>query len=738
MSTSAALDRRRLLCLGACGMVSVSLSGLSACGGGDAADPDGGGGTGDGGGGGGTAGSLEGNGVAAAGTPGAPVSAGERSAALDSVSTKVMALVGTDGHYDAAAAARQLAASSAFQRVGVSAATGSAWAVFTDGRRLLIPNQPAAGGAAPAAAPRKPASARRQPAADADALPGLLAPRQFRHLDMFGELPLLDIDHVTRRWVNSDTLPDLRRIAAGRGFDVVNLSDRVARTDGPETGVEGLRQVGGDGVLFINGYGGEVTADDFGCGAISTTTPVSDAGDAAYAGDLDAARLTYMMPVVRVGNTWGHRKVYAITPEFARFHRWSFPPNSIAILNVSGGGQTRHWQSLLGAAGMDALMTWDRPVLLERMLAFVEDLMHLCLATNTFAGERFDLEVPPRLRAYGIGETVEFLMAHGLTAEPFGADQIAYFPSNQPTRFVNTLVPTTAYALIDDTRGTWQLNGLFGRHDGGHVASGKELGRFAEPLLAQAAEPPVKGIEQMLVNEWQGDTIHGDLGDFDCGYLQVINGGRSSNVVRITRWKIPFRLTTTISGGLKLETRVEVQLRADIRGWRLHFREVAGSRNLVAIPLFNRRGAGADYTASGEIAHTVDGVTTTLSWLGSGRFGEVPGASTVSFGATLDWVRRVCTGTLLALGGTHQQREVRRRGQELLSDRTIDVPFVVSAPASPEVPLELQFDSHWDLAAGSYRLAPIPKQLLGERTQETVLSWPQVSAEFPPSSDEGT
>ena len=737
MSASHVIDRRRLLCLGAWGMVSVSLTGLTACGGSNGGDvPAGGGATG--------AGGDGDNGIAAGGTPGAALSPAQRSAALDRVSTTVIGLIGTDGHFDAAAVVQQLATSAAFQRVGVSAATGNAWAVFTDGRRLLIPNHPSAR-VATSSALRSGALARpdRSTAlalgrlyteADSSALPGLLASRQFRHLDMFDSVPLLDIDHITRRWVDMQTLGDIRRIAAGRGFDVVNTSDHAPRTDGPETGVEGLRQVGGDGVLFVNGYGAEVTGEAFGCGAISTTTLVTEASDVTFAADLDAARLTYMIPIVPVGTGWALRRVYAITPEFARFYGWNFPLNSIGIFNVTGGGQTRHWQSLLGAAGMVTLLTWDRPVSLARMLAFVEDLMHLCLATNTLEGNRFELQVPPRLRAYGIGEALEFLWLNRLTTDGLGADQIAYFPAADSTRYVNTLVPTTAFALIDDTRSTWSLGGLFGRSDGGRVASGKTLSRFTESLLTQAADPPVNGIDEMSINEWQSDQIDCDLGDFDCGYLQVFNGGRCSNVVRITRWKIPFTFTTTVTGGLKLEVTIEVQLRVDIRGWRVHFRrEVPGSRNLIGMPMFNRRGAVGDFTASGEISRTVGEVTTTVSWIGAGSFNAPPGATDVRFGGTLDWVRRVCTGTVVGFGGQYQEREVRRRDAELLSDDTNNVQF-----GALDATVDLVFDSHADLSAGIFRFPSEPRELLGERTREVVLTWPKVVAEYPPSPDEGT
>lgn len=728
--TKPTIDRRRLLTLGGWGMVSLSLSGLAGCGGGDGDPPAPGGG-----GGGGRPVGFEGEGIAAAGVTGAPVSVAERGAALDRVVAAVQGMASVNGRFDAVALVQQLAASSAFQRVGLSANMDNAWAVFTDGRRLLIPNnhQPL-----PAPAPVLKAALRvaalgreRRAAQEGDPYPALLVGGQLRHLDMMGDIPLMDVRHVTQNWVDADTLPGLRRIAAGRGFDVVNLSPNALRTDGPETGIDGLMQVRGDGVLFVNGFGAEVTAADFGCSAISTTTPASEANEARYAAALDASELVYMTPLVGQDRQWVCQKLLAITPDFARAHGWSFPLNSIGIFNVTGGGLTRHWQSLLGAAGMDTLMTWDRPVSIQRMLAYVEDFFHLSLGTNRLGGDPHGLSDTPRLRAYGIEETVEFLSLKGLADDQSGKDQIAYFPSSAATRYVNTLIPSIDLALIDDVHGKFSLGGLFGESNGGRVMHGQALSRFDEPLLAKAADPQVTGMNTLMIDSWEGNHIEGSLDGFDAGFLQVLNGRRCSNAVQVTRWTIPLLVTRTLAGGLRLTVTMEMQFRADVRPWRLQLRDVPGERAVVQMPLYNRRNPMGRHVATGEISQLADGITTTVSWTGTGQFGDGPPPSMLSLSGVLDWVNRSFSGTLLAFGGSHEEREVRRRDEEVLSDSTAMVSY------GAEASITLLFDNAWNLIAGSYPLPTETRQLLGSRVQETMLSWPAVIAEFPPSLTEG-
>ncbi len=752
VAASSTLVRRRLLALGG-GM--LLLTSLTGCGGGGdggtgpgAPGGGGGGGGGDGGGGGGGGGAtpdgpLGGNGIPGAGTAGAAVSPAARSAALEVVVATAQALTDAEGHIDADTLARTLAASSAFQRVGVSDEDGNTWAVFTDGRRLVVPNPPAVeamGAASTAAAPggRRQALAaggRSRALSSGDQLPALLAGRQYRHLDTVGPVPPMEVLHVTRNWVDHDTLPSLRRMADGVGFEVINTSAIAPRTDGEETGVDALRQVQGDGVLFLTGLGATIPAEGFECGALNTTTAVSTAADAAYADDLAQGRLVYSVASSGLDGGRTTRAVYAITPDFARASGWSFPAESLVIFNVCGGGIVRHWQGALGAAGALSLLSWAGPVPVRRLLAFAEDLIHLLLASNTLDGLRFNLRTPPRQRAYGLGEALEFMEHNGLTSADgeVGAGALAYFPSQMSNRYVNTLVPSIAYALIKEERETWEINGLFGRSDVGQVMSGRSLGRFNEPLLEQAADPPVQGGLPLSINDWQGDYIVGSLHNFECGYLQVHNGGRVSNVVRITRWKIPLTLTTTLTGGLVRTVTVEVQLRADVRGWRLEFGERPGDRSQAPIVLGARRGAVADYEAHGEISRTEDQVTTTITWSGNGRIdGAVP-PNVLSFGGALTWASRQLSAAFVAVGGSYEQREVRRRGAEVLMDRTTSYPF----GAGVDGLLTLHFDQAWNLTAGEQRGPETTVNLLGERVQQTVLRWPAVVAEYPPVDDEG-
>jgi hypothetical protein len=52
------------------------------------------------------------------------------------------------------------------------------------------------------------------------------------------------------------------------------------------------------------------------------------------------------------------------------------------------------------------------------------------------------------------------------------------------------------------------------------------------------------------------------------GYVQVVNGGRCSNVVPVTHWEIPIQAVLSIDE-LTLTTTITVRMRADVHGWRL-------------------------------------------------------------------------------------------------------------------------------------------------------------------------
>lgn len=748
MSSANELTRRRLLALGGYGMVAVSLPWLPGCGGG------GGSGGAPGAGGGPPATGFEGNGVAGAGSPGAPVSAAQRAAALDAV-TAAIAPAAAGSRFDSVALAGQLRAMTAFQRVGISASRQNVWALFTDGRPLVVPNNllptgAAAGLVVPAAAPARTARAlaaapRRPAAASEDLLPSLLTQAQYRQLDMFGEVPTsaaVDAAHLCRDFVSQETLPQLRRMAVGRGF-VLPASQLVEPPDrGHDNGVDGLRMLSGDGVFFLTACSAEVGADGAQQNVICVDTPATEANEARYQAELAAGLLTYAVVLRGAGGQWVPHKCLAITPAFARSN-WSFPVESLAILNLTGGSILPDWAAVLSACGLKNVLTWDRPVSWRRMLAFADDLLQLLLATNNMDGNAVTQAIEPRLRCYGVGESLSYLVGRHLTDDAEGVSQANYLQASSSLEYVNTLLPTIDYVNIDEGRAVIELVGQFG-HPQGAVAearySGSPPAAFTEPLLGRAADGPLGGIDVLQGPLWQGDLIQSSTelqALMRGGYIQVQNGGRCSNAVQITHWEIPMRAVSTITGGLTQDITATLHLRADVRGHRMA-PDGARGNNRVLLPLSTTVESRADYVASGEISQTVSGVTTTITWSGGGSVGNTLGALLVVGSGLLDWSTRRMIFSLAVLGGPpHQERTVKQRGPEILSDVTVDRTVSLAAAVTGAGLLELSFDQGWVLQAGNLELATSVVELLGIRVHTTVLSWPPVTPQYAPEATVG-
>ncbi len=101
------------------------------------------------------------------------------------------------------------------------------------------------------------------------------------------------------------------------------------------------------------------------------------------------------------------------------------------------------------------------------------------------------------------------------------------------------------------------------------------------------------------------------------GYVQVVNGGRCSNVVPVTHWEIPIQAVLSIDE-LTLTTTITVRMRADVHGWRLEPDAYARNsipQGFLAASVHSR----ADFSASGSISR-YDASTrtrTTITWSGT-------------------------------------------------------------------------------------------------------------------------
>lgn len=732
--------RRSFLAWAGQGMVLLSAGGLVACG----SDDDGGAG-----------GSSDG--TPGSGSPGAAVSPELRAATLETVRGSVASLAAGGASFDSAALVTAMQALPGLERVGASSRMGNVWARFTDGRMLVVPNnlEPAAAVAAPTAAQ----SQRRRALEAGDDLPSLLVAQQYRQLDMLGQVPVgssPDAAHLCLDVVSAETLPNLRKMAVGRGFTLPAIQTNDAPDVGLDNGVTGLSGLSGDGVFFITACAAQSGSDDSPRTVICTGTLATEANLARHETDLDSGLLTYAVAMRGTHGAWEPVSCLAIGSEFASLN-WSFPSESIGIFNLTGGGSLSDWIPVLNRAGLRHILGWEQAVSWQRLLAFADDLIQLNMATNNLDGRLLTQKAEPRLRAYGMGETLGHLINRGLSAGPGGGNAAFYLQERTAALYVNTLLPTIDYALIREGLLEFELVGQFGRRADtqgvtARIATALSEGpHFAERLLSRAADSPLQGIDALRDPLWKGDLLQTVLDEDQLargGYVQVFNGGRCSNVVPITHWQIPFQAVTTIDE-LILTITITIHVRLDVHGWRLE--PEAQPRNGapqtgVESSVLSR----ADYSASGQISQ-YDASTrtrTTIYWSGGGGIGNAIGAVLVALGGALGWDNRRLSPLSLSVqgGGVHQQRKLVEQfdiNGALLrsSDDTVDVPVALAvAGVGTQGLLELGFDAQWKLQGGSFDLLPQDSNILPappQRVRRTRVSWPAVEPDFPPRDDYG-
>lgn len=770
-------DRRRFLALSAQGMVLLSTATLGACGGGGG-DESGapGGGAGGGAGGGSTPADFSGDGAPAAGSAGAAVSPDARVATLGAVRDLVAGSAAGSARFDNTAVARAMLALPALQRVGISSRMGNVWARFTDGRLLVVPNnlEPgAATGALASSAPlasatstqARPMAANKRIAADgggAFELPSLLVAQQYRQLDMFGSVPVgssPDAAHLCLDFVGPQTLPELRAMAVGRGFTLPAIQTAQPPDVGTDNGVDGLSSVSGDGVFFITGCAAQAGNDTSPRTVICTATRATADNLARHEAELNSGLLVHAVAMRGVAGVWQSVECIAITAEFIEARGWQFPVESLGIFNLTGGASLSDWIAPLNRAGLRHILGWQQAVSWQRMLAFADDLIQLNLATNNFAGTVVRQVAEPRLRAYGMGESLGYLIQRGLVAGP----AIFYLQERTPALYVNVLVPTITYALIREGRMEFELNGQFGhRADTFDSVSGNtvtarivhaqsEGGPFSERLLVRAADPLLPGSQTLADPPWRAELLQTPLDMQQLargGYIQVVNGGRCSNVVPITHWEIPFQAVTTIDE-LTLTVTVTIRLRADVHGWRLDPPALPRNGNPQSA-MESSVHSRADFSAGGTISRNEASTrtTTTINWSGGGAVANAIGSFFVSLGGLLTWDTRVLSFVSLSVqgGGVHQQRKVVEQfdvnGQVIRrTDETVDVPVSLTAfGPGAQGALELGFDDQWNLRPGQFDMLPVNDSILSappQRVRRTRVSWPAVTPDFPPRADYG-
>lgn len=713
------------------------------------------------------------------GTQGTAVTAAQRAAALAGIEAEFDRLVGTGTAFDPAAMVSFLQQQPAFHEVGYTPASGCAWAVFTDGRRVLVINNlglsapsamPSAVQIAPSRIAFRSSAVQGSMVAAAATLPGqddpLVTRSTFRLINMWDgsafwqTYPVIDYLHVCEEWVDADTIPRIGRIAQGLGFTMVQPDILV----GHHGTVEGLKTVAGDGVFFLTGSGGYMETSTGRVSGICTRTPASFDG-VGYDADHASGSLIYAVAVDDVMP--GARSFHAITPRFIQQYGWSFPMESLVFLNTTGGG-IGDWIIPLSDANAGRVMGWTDATEARTLLGVGQDFFELALATNNVSPSWIDPTTEPRLRAYGLGETHDYLSRRGLifTGAGSGTSRLEMESGSFPARWVNQLRPSIEFVGVVESSlplqpGEIMLQGQFGLESGSPKikigAESQEIrdgtpgnGLVAE--LAKVADQPLSGItDELSIIEWRSTFIRVNLplpGQRQAGMIQVwlddafsldLAPNRYSNIVHLTRWTIPFQINRTINGTTLLRSvTMEVSIRAFVSGYRL-WPDQSLDEQWQAVTISNMADFGVGWTASGSASRTEAGNTTTVRWSGTGGFDRNSDTVHASLTGML-WIkeRRLnCALDMYVFDGLLRSTDGDTPVPSLFRVGTQEADPAPSVPPLMGGPLSLFFEENWTLRSGSLIIPDNAESELGYENCQTQITWPSVTPEFPPEPDRG-
>lgn len=716
------------------------------------------------------------------GTKGTPVSETLRASTFSSVQAEFDRLVGSGTRFDPTAMVAFLSQQPAFHEVGYTPASDCAWAIFTDGRKLMLINS-----VDPSTATVPPVTATVGSAqAQAIQIPGLppaalsvldswedperpkLVKPQFRLINMWENAhfwtvqPLMDYLHVTQGWVDADTIPGIGRIANGLGFDLIeqgvmpNLGFTVDRSRIGE--VEELLSISGDGVFFLTGSAGYFNTSEENVAAICTSTRRGQAIEGSYETDFANGALCYAM--ARDHLDPGSQTYLAFTPQFTRNHSWSFPEESLVFLNVTGGG-IGQWLDAMLAAGAGLIMGWEDAPQQRTMLGVAQDFFELALATNRIGTDIVRLQNEPRLRSYGVGVTQDFLSRHHLLDTDTGngvKNHMLRFPgATRP--YIAQLRPSIEWITVVEDLDELLIQGQFGDDINSVLDEGVRIGSDTReirdpnsgaliPELDLVADKPLDSVDGFEILEWRPFTIRvrgKSKSGRETGMVQVWQAKRYSNIVHLTRWKIPFQITRTVGGRFQRSVTMEVSIRAFVSGYRLwpdqDLRELWPMTSAISSP-----NGLVGWSASGSESQTISGETTTIGWSGAGNFSvsEMPLRYFRLEGMLLVNAKQLDCSLAMGVANGLIIRTTTSEGTiEVPVDFDIKTPAVEPGFYPNGLPktgaFSIHFDDSWRLLAGSIIFPDTEEStpFSNNSNCETQIIWSDSVPEFPPEMNRG-
>jgi len=738
----------------------AGAAGLAACGGGstdESAGNGGGGGNPPGGGGGGVqpADPVPGTSSAGKGVAGAPVTPAQRLAALSALETKLDELFdATTGRASAGQMLAWLAEQDAFQTIGYSA-TRDVYAIFTDGRPILIATNLRIGTDGVSDGPPLVATGEREthaarPTERAAALTSFEAgvpSKQFRFLNTWYTE---GVTWPTDTWCipnsSMDYVDSISFNMPRFGYELVG-GDEALKASGLMVDVELLKNVKNDGVFFWATHGGML--DPAGGNIIQGLMTSTDATQAAvevdYADEFTDGTLIYYTGPLCPGGLCAVREMrpqtrLAITPKWIKKYRWAFGEHSMVFVNACASANGAMKQAFLDA-GASVYLGWNNPVRAWAMCGAALDFFSLMLGLNENRGGIY-----PKQRPYDWGQVLFHLQAHTQAAYYLdvedGIVQLeATLNTAVPAGFL-CLRPSIYWNAFDEALSELHLiGGVFGTHPG-TAAIGTDMPCDLNCLgYGNQSDFKLTGAVPLTVKAWQSQDVVLQVpreGPGSVGIVQVDVDGRYSNGTQLTRISLPLKATQAHGGSLSVQVDGQLSIRGDFRGVRLD--PIQDLTYMPVVPCLSPASVRGIFTANGTYTYSEGDSTVQVKWSGSGNVvpPALPAGSTFLYGEISPKERSGLF--LISLSGTGIVETVTVTTPGLPdSVSTREITFTIETQPGQTKPytLAVQFTPAYTAGAVTHSYVQPAASRYNQADLATTIMCGPFTSEFPPEETRG-
>ena len=698
------------------------------------------------------------------GVPGTPVTPAQRAEALDALNAKLNQLYdSTRGIASPAGALAWLEQQDAYQTIGFSA-TRNVYAVFTDGRALIVGTNTRIDAVGVSDGPPKTANAfdaanrkraqavtrasnLKSPQALSDFEAGIPS-KQFRYLNTWFDY---GSDWPAGVWCRSgvSAMSDISQAGSHMvdfGYQPLGGNDAFSGDAAANT-VEALKNVKGDGVFFWTTHGG--TLDPGGNiiqGLMTGTEAYQSTVEDTYKDEFAEGTLIYytgvlcMDPIACGTRSSGtHYTRLAITPKFIRKYGWSFGEHSLVFVNACASASGAMKQAFLDA-GASVYIGWTQPVRLWAMCGAALDFFSLALGLNENGGYTQSTEINPFQRPYDYGAVMNHL--HSRTRAAYYLDDEEGIVELEPT--LNAAVPAGFLGLrpsiywtaFDEARSELSLiGGVFGTRPG-TAAIGASMpclgGNVACTSYGRSADWRVADATALTVKDWRSENVVLKLpadGPGSAGIVQVEVDGRWSNGAQLTRVNFPLKASKNFGGSLSVQLDANLSFRADFRGVRLDPVQDLTYSPLVACA--TPPSSTATFVASGVYRYSEGSTRITIEWSGSGVVGASEGFYVAVVAGTVTPQSRAGKFVVGFIGsgiretrtvefpGRPPQVTVKIIGFDITSQVDQDTGLTISVPFSVRYAADAVTQAYTVAGAGPYNNADLATQIeLGPFTAE--------------------